>query len=280
MNLDAWTQAFGTALSNFWGKIAEFAPNVLATLFIVLAGLYVARLIGQGVALALRKLGMDSLCDKIGLTGWLKTAGLDIPPSQALAGLFRIFLILLIILSAAETLGLERISAVVDEFVLYLPRLFGAIAVVVAGMFIAHHLKRSVGRTLKHMGVDYARAVAQTVYGITLLITASVAINQLDIATGLFDLFFAIVLASIGLAVAISFGLGARGVSEQLISGVYLREQLVPGETLIVDGEEGVVLAVGNVNTLVQVGNEMRRIPNAVLLKSAFSTRNDDTDAD
>jgi len=127
-----------------------------------------------------------------------------------------------------------------------------------------------------HLGVDYARTVSQVVYGVTLLITASIAINQLQIATDLFDLLFAIVLASVGLAVAISFGLGARNISEQLISGVYIREPLTPGETLVVNGETGTVLAFGNVNTLIHVGSDLRRIPNAVLLETVFPLRNDE----
>ena len=94
---------------------------------------------------------------------------------------------------------------------------------------------------MKHMGVDYAKAISQVVYGVVLLITASLAINQLEIATGLFDVFFGIVLGSIGLAVAISFGLGTREVSSQLISGIYLREQLIPGETIKVEDNEGII---------------------------------------
>lgn len=279
MNLDAWAQALTTALENFWGKIAAFAPNLLAVLAIVLIGLWVVRLVGKAVALTLRKLGTDSLFEKIGLSSWLETAGVQVPPSEALAVLVRVFLAFLILLSAAETLGLERVSSVMDEFVVYLPKLFGAVIVVVVGMFLAHHFKRSVERTLDHLGVDYARTVSQVVYGVTLLITASIAINQLQIATDLFDLLFAIVLASVGLAVAISFGLGARNISEQLISGVYIREQLTPGETLIVNGETGTVLAVGNVNTLIQVGSDLRRIPNALLLQTVFTIRNDEPDA-
>ena len=65
-------------------------------------------------------------------------------------------------------------------------------------------------------------------------------------------------------------------MSSQLISGVYLREQLIPGETIKVEDNEGIILAVGTVNTLVQVGEEIHRIPNAQLIKTSFSTRSDD----
>lgn len=275
MTLDSWAQAFTQALSNFWNKIAAFLPNFIATLVIVIVGLIIARLIGRGVAIGLTKMGTDKLCERIGVVNLMRTAGVEAAPSVAIAGLIKLFLILLIVLSAAETLGLERISAVVDQIVLYLPKMLGAIAVVMGGMFIGHHVQRGVGRTMKHFGVDYAKAVSQVVYGIVLLITASLAINQLDISTGLFDLFFAIVLSTVGLAVAISFGLGAKGVASQLISGVYLREQILPGEWIVYQGEEGVVLAVGSVNTLIQVGEQVKRIPNAELIQSQFSTRND-----
>ncbi|PHS01944.1 MAG: hypothetical protein COA68_00575 [Oceanobacter sp.] len=276
MTLESWSYPLTEAAVNMWEKIAGFMPRVIMTLIVVLVCLALIRVLGKALVVALQKLGFDKLCDSIGLASGMKAAGMSMTPAQALVGLIRAFLILLVILSAAETLGLERVSAVVDDFVLYLPKMLGAVAVIVGGMFIGHHLKRSIDHAMKHMGVDYAKAISQVVYGVVLLITASLAINQLEIATGLFDVFFGIVLGSIGLAVAISFGLGTREVSSQLISGVYLREQLIPGETIKVEDNEGIILAVGTVNTLVQVGEEIHRIPNAQLIKTSFSTRSDD----
>lgn len=133
------------------------------------SSLWVVRPAGKAVALALRRLGIDSLFEKIGLSSWMETAGVQVPPSQDLAALVRVFLAFLILLSAAETLGLERVTSVMDEFVVYRPKLLGAVIVVVVGMFLAHHSKRSVERTLEHLGVDYARSVSQVVYGVTLL---------------------------------------------------------------------------------------------------------------
>jgi hypothetical protein len=278
MSFDAWTEAFSAIITNFWSKVASFAPNILATVIIVTVGIYFSRLIAKALSVALSKLGVDRLCEEINLTHSLKAVGIESPPSRVLASLFHLFLVLLIVLTAVDTLGLQRVSSVIDEFVLYLPKMLGAIAVVVGGMFLGHHFRSATANTLKHFGINYAQAVSQVVYGIIMLITASLAINQLQIATDLLDIFFIIIMASVGLACAISFGMGARDVSAQLISGVYLREQLIPGEELCMDGKFGTVLSVGTVNTLVQIDNEVVRIPNTELLSKKFSTRSDDAD--
>lgn len=274
MNLDAWTQAFTDALSNFWTKIAAFLPNFIATFAIVLIGLYLTRVMSGWLGKVLGKIGMDRLCDKIGVTAALKTMGFSKTPSEALSVLVRLFLTLLIVLTAAETLGLDRVSSVVDQFVLYLPKMFGAIVVVIGGMFVGHHLRKSVGRAMKHLGVDYGKAVAQIVYGIVLIITFSLAVGQLEIQTQMFDLFFGIVIATVGLAAALSLGLGAREISSHLVAGVYLREQLLPGDQINASGSQGMIIAVGSVNTIIERDDASQiRIPNAVLLQSVFVTR-------
>ena len=276
MTLHTWNQAFTDAFTHFWSKLAGFLPNFIATLFIVFIGLYLTRLTGVWLGKLLHSLGTDKLCDRIGISSAMRTAGFTQSPSTALAGLIRIFLILLIILSAAETLGLHRVSAVVDQFVLYLPKILGAIIVLIGGMFVGHHIRKSVASAMGHLGVDYGKAISQVVYGIVLVITFSLAIGQLEIKTQLFDLFFGILVACIGLATALSLGLGARDISSHLVSGVYLREQLMAGDFIIFDDVKGTVIAVGSINTVIEKEDQsLVRIPNSMLVHKRFETHND-----
>ncbi len=277
MNIDAWTNAFSIALTNFLTKIADFLPNFLATLIIVVAGLYCTRLAGAWFSKGLAALGVDKLCDEVGIGTVLRGAGFQRPPSYVLGILLRIFLVLLIILSAAETLGLEKVSAVIDQFVSYLPKVAGAVLIILGGVFIGHHFRVSVRNAMEHLGVDYGNAVAQMVQAIVLIITFSLAISQLDIDTKMFDLFFAIIIAAVGLGAALSLGLGARGVSGHLIAGVYLREQLTPGDTIEYDGTSGIIITVGSINTIIERKDESHfRIPNNELMNKTFATRSHD----
>ena len=51
------------------------------------------------------------------------------------------------------------------------------------------------------------------------------------------------VLGCLGGAAAISLGLGTRSVSQNIISGVYIREQLKPGDQVVIGDFEGTVVS-------------------------------------
>jgi len=82
---------------------------------------------------------------------------------------------------------------------------------------------------------------------------------------------FAIVLGALGAGAAISLGLGTRSVSNNIISGVYVREQLQPGDEVTIGDFTGVVVAVGTVNTILEnSGGEYLSVPNQQLLNRRF----------
>ena len=69
----------------------------------------------------------------------------------------------------------------------------------------------------------------------------------------------------------ISLGLGTRSVSNNIISGVYVREQLQPGDEVTVDGFKGTVVAVGTVNTILEnEQGECLSVPNHQLVNGSF----------
>lgn len=271
MNLDVWTQSISNALSRFWTEIAGFLPNLLATVLVVVIGLFLSKIITKWVAKIIETLGFDKLCEKLGVNKILNTLGLKSTPSQLIGGLLHVFLVLIILVAGAETLGLDRFSAILDSFVLYLPKLLGALVITLLGLFIAKSGKAKIETSLDNMGVEYGSSVGRVLQILVLAITFSLVIGQLELETELLNTIFTVLIASLGVALALALGLGTKSIANSIVSGIYAREQLLPGDEVEFDGFIGNVIAVSTVNTLLE-NKEGRRlsVPNQDLLTHKF----------
>lgn len=271
MDIEQWTQNIINSTSSFWNKIAAFLPNLVGTIVILVLGVLLAKVLSRWSAKLLAKIGLDNLCQRIGLSESMSKAGMDKTPSEILGKFIYFFIILIVTLTAAETLGLDRITVILDDFILYLPKVFGALFVILVGMFIAHAVKQSIHTAVNKMGMEYASSIARLAQAIIFVTTFSLAVGQLEIETQMLNIVFAIVLGSLGAAAAISLGLGTRSVSNNIISGVYIREQLQPGDEVVVDDFKGTVVSVGTVNTILEnEQGECLSIPNEQLVNGRF----------
>ncbi len=137
MELDLWTQSLVTAMTALWTKVANFIPNLFVALILVLLGFVVAKLLDTLLSKLLAKLGLDRLMAGTGLTKMLGRVGIHVPISTLVGKIVYWFILLVFLVSAAEALGLERVSSTLDMLALYLPKVFGAALVLLAGGLLA-----------------------------------------------------------------------------------------------------------------------------------------------
>ena len=273
MNVDVWTQSFSNALSRFWTEIAGFLPNLIATVIVIVIGLFISKVITKWLAKILAKLGFDTLCKKLGVNKALKTLGLKLTPSAMIGKLLHIFFVLIILVAGADTLGLDRFSAILDEFVLYLPKLLGAVVITLMGLFIAKLVKTQVESSLDSLGVEYGAAAGRVLQLLVLFITFSLVTGQLELEMALLNTIFTVLVASLGIALALALGLGTKTIANSIVSGIYAREQLAPGDEVEFDGFIGNVVAVSTVNTLIEnKAGKRLSIPNQDLLTQKYIT--------
>lgn len=268
MQLDSWTQGLVSAMGALWAKIAGFIPALLGAIVVVVLGFVVARLLDTLLSKLLAKIGLDRLVQGTGLNKILARVGIRAPVSTVIGKIVYWFVLLVFLVSALESLGLERISATLDVLALYVPKVFAAAIVLLAGMLLAQLLNTLVSGAAEGVGLEYAAALGRITQGLIIIITISVAIGQLDIKTELLNYVIAIVLFSVGLAAAIAVGLGSRGIVRQIVAGIYVRELYELGQHISVEGVEGVIEEIGTVKTIVQnERGELVYLANAALLE-------------
>lgn len=274
MELDPWTQSLISAMTALWSKVAGFIPNLFVALVLVLLGFVVAKLLDTLLSKLLGKVGLDRLMTGTGLTKLLARVGIHAPVSTLVGKIVYWFVLLIFLVSAAESLGLQRVSATLDVLALYLPKVFGAALVLLAGVLLAQLVSSLIRGAAEGVGLEYANGLGRVAQGLVIIISISVAIGQLEIKTDLLNNVIAIVLISVGLAVALALGLGSRDIASQILAGIYVRELYQVGQQVQVGEVEGQIEEIGTVKTtLLTDTGELVSVANRVMLEQRVNSR-------
>lgn len=274
MEFDLKAERMVNAMDALWAKVAGFIPNLLGALLVVLMGFVVAKVLDTLLSKLLAKFGLDRLMGGTGLTKILNRAGVKAPVSTLIGKIVYWFVLLIFFITAAEFLGLERVTATLDVLVLYVPKVFGAALVLLAGVLLAQLVSGLVRGAADGVGLDYSAGLARAAQGLVIIISFSVAIGQLEIKTDLLNQVIAIVLISVGLAVALALGLGSREIAGQILAGIYVRELYEVGQQVQVGDVEGQIEEIGTVKTIVLTDDgELVSVANKVFLEQRVSSR-------
>lgn len=274
MELDPWTQSLVNAMTSVWAPIAGFIPRVFGALIVVLLGFVVAKLLDTLLSKLLAKIGLDRLMAGTGLNKMLARVGIHAPVSTLIGKIVYWFVLLIFLVTAAESLGLDRVSATLDVLALYLPKVLGAAIVMLGGVLLAQLVSGLVRGAAEGVGLEYANGLGRIVQGLVIIISISVAIGQLEVKTDLLNQVISIVLISVGLAVALALGLGSREIISQILAGIYVRELYEVGQQISFEDLEGQIEEIGTVKTTVLTDSgELVSVANRRLLEQRVGSR-------
>ena len=274
MELNLWTQSLLAAMTALWTKVANFIPNLFGALVVVVLGFAVAKLLDALLSKLLAKLGLDRLVGGTGLTKIMGRAGVKVPISTLIGRIVYWFVLLIFLVSAAESLGLQRVSATLDMLALYLPKVFGAALVLLVGVLLAQLVNGLVRGAAEGVGIDYSAGLGRIAQGLVIIISISVAISQQEVKTDLLNHVIVIALLTVGLAVALALGLGSREIAGQIIAGIYVRELYQVGQQVQIGDTEGQIEEIGTVKTtLLTDEGELVSFSNRILLDQRVSSR-------
>ena len=208
--MDMQIDLFLTSLHAFWGQIAVFLPKFLAALVLLLAGWLLARLLRAGMKRILEALGFEHIAERSGLEALLHQGGVELSLAGVIAGLVYWLVLLVVAVSAANSLGLDAVAGLVNRVVLYLPNVMVAILVLLFGTLFARFLNRLVFAWLSSIKSPAALTLSTGTEYAVQIFTLFIALEQLQIGTTLLTVAFAIAFGGLILAMALAFGLGGR----------------------------------------------------------------------
>lgn len=191
-------------------------PRLLAMLSVVAVGWLIAALARAVTGRALGWLRVARLSERTGAAELLRKA--ELPPAERLAASAVFWLLFLgFLLAGVDALGFKTLQAMRSEIGLLVPRLVGALAILVVGLVLANVVKRVVLLAAVNAGWPQARVAGGVVHFLTVAIVAAMVLDQLGLARPIVLTAFAIVVGAVMLALAIAVGVGSGPLLRRLL---------------------------------------------------------------
>ncbi|OGW36202.1 MAG: hypothetical protein A2010_13840 [Nitrospirae bacterium GWD2_57_9] len=216
--MSSFLQMIFEPLKEVYLKFINFLPNLLAMLIVILIGVIAARIVKALLVHGLRAVKFDSWSDRMGLTSAMRKGDLWSKPTEVLGAAVFWVLIIVAFMAGMSTLKLDAIDSLVARFVLYLPRAFSAVIILVFGYIIAGFVGRAVVIAAVNQGFHYARLLAEAVRLLMIVLVLAMALEQLQVAPEIVVAAFSILFGGIVLALAIAFGVGGIDAAKRIIA--------------------------------------------------------------
>ncbi len=183
-------------------QILHAIPLVFGALIIIGVSYFVGTIITKIVADLLEGIGLNNLPNKIGLN-------LKIDLVKAVSKIIMIAILLLATMEAAEILHFDYFSLLVNKFIIFGAHTLLAVIILGIGLWIANVSQKVM---IDSFG-EGARLLAYVLKGAILIIVIAMALNQMGISKEIVVSAFTILMAAIGIAVALAFGLGCKDLA-------------------------------------------------------------------
>ena len=201
----------------FVHRTAEFLPQLVMALLVVLIGYLIAKVARFLVERGLRAMNLNVLTERAGTDNFLAQAGFR-GDTCTLFGLLAFWLVLVeFLVEAFQSLGLTYITDLLHRVVLFTPNLLIAMLVVIFGSYCARFVGNAVENFCREAEVPDGDVLSRLARYIILAFVIMIALSQVEIGGEIVQHTFLIILAGLMLALALAFGLGGRDWAAALL---------------------------------------------------------------
>lgn len=220
-----WGAAVMTSLTAALTMFLAAIPRVLGFIVILIIGWLIAGVLAAAVAALLRAVRFNDLAQRSGLAGFVHSMGVRKDTAGVLADIVKWFVRLIVLVVAFDALGLPAVSAVLQQFLLWIPNLVVAVVILVIAGLAANALGDLVRGSTAQAGFGNPDLLATitrvAVWGFGIV----VAVNQIGVAQTLVNTLFMGLIGALALALGLAFGLGGRDTAREIVDNWYNRGQ-------------------------------------------------------
>ena len=213
-------QLFVEPVMDIWRSFVDTVPSLVAALIFLLIGLTLARLLSSVISKALEKINLDNYTSKVGINEILARVGFGKSSSHVLVFIIYWSIILVFVTIAANVLNLYAVSLMLEKFMLFVPKLVAAVALVFGGLLFARFSYDVISNSAKANNLRGGVALAKVVQAVIVIVATLTALQQIGMDTALLNSIMIIFTASIGLAFALAFGLGAKDMAAKALENL------------------------------------------------------------
>jgi Conserved TM helix/Mechanosensitive ion channel len=267
-----------TTLIKIISAILNFLPMLVNGIIILILGYLICVIIRWIVRFILRHIGFDQLVERAGITAAIERLGVRTPLSTIIAQVIFFFLLLSFVTAAMNLIGFVAISELLQNVLRFIPKAISAAIIIIFGTMLASFVGNAVTTLAGNVNIAYDRALGNIIEYAIVAFVIVLAISTLGVDTTILTAVLSLIVASAGIAIALTFAFGARESARNVIAGFYVRQQFQPGQQLTFDTYSGTVRSTTGAYTLLEVTAETGEqhtiaLPNALLLRQAVLSR-------
>ena len=199
-----------SGIQEAWQDVITFVPKFIGALVILFVGWLIARIVYRGASRLLQGVGLDRLLERAGLGERIKSA--EITAADLVARAIYWFLLLVVLLLAAQTLEVDHLSSLLSALISYLPLVVVAIIIVIVASAIGAFLAEVSTPWSRDHSIRWLPEVARWM---VIGFGALAALNTLNIAEEIVNTLFIAVVSTVGVSIAIAFGVGGIPVARK-----------------------------------------------------------------
>ncbi len=169
--------------------------------------------------------------------------------------------LLFFVATAADALGLPLLSAVVESFSLFVPRVFTAVLILITGLVLGNLARGTVIATAATSGTTLGPGLGQLVRIAIVTAAILIAMAELGVDIAILTAIFSVTLAALLGGFALAFGLGARSAVSNIIGSHYLRKTFEIGQVIRIGDTEGTIVELNATSVILDVAEGRMVIP-------------------
>lgn len=213
--------SFNLSLAAFTTQIAAFLPRLLGAFAVIAIGIFIARAIRGVLIGSLRKLRLSSSVEKTPFGQFLHNTEVKHTAEVIVSNIVYWILLLFIAYTALTVLGLDSISSILNQILLYIPKVFSAILILIIGVLLSGLTEAFVKGLVKSVDSHTGRVLGKVASYLVITLSAMAAISELGIASQFVMILFTGFVVAVSLATGLAFGLGSKNVVERMMMEWY-----------------------------------------------------------
>lgn len=228
-----WGEAFRASFQNLWFRFANFIPQLLGAILILVVGWLIAILLARLVRRLIEYTRLDNYIQRTQFARMLQERGRKASISGLGAWIVKWFIILVALVTASEVLGIDQVSTFLDSVMRYIPNVIVAVVILLIGSTAGGFLQSVVEAAVVTSRIPNSSAkFLGTLSKWALIIFALMAaLVQLGVASSLIQILFTGLVGMLAIAGGLAFGLGGREKANKWLGDIERSFTGTPGKT-------------------------------------------------
>jgi len=194
-------------------SLVSSLPSLIAAAVLLLIGWVIGKVLGRIVEEILKRSKIDEYVFRT------KKPAVSITKTTSVVVSWSIYLIF--IQASVEILGIKVLVNAVGMLVDFLPKLIGAIYIILAGYAIGRYIKRKI----EIESLEYSDLISKLAYGIVMYIAVTMALSLIGIDVFVLNTILLLFIGSLSVSLGVALGLTFKDILEKKIKKKKLRKR-------------------------------------------------------